>query len=104
MRFRSYWRIQVLTACFLSFLSISAAAQVDISPPLPEVLLLIDTSGSMENMASGLSPEQAGASCSPLVTTPMNRWATLVSVLTGTIQSFSCASVDRSSNAFLSEY
>ncbi|UQA55031.1 PilC/PilY family type IV pilus protein [Polyangium aurulentum] len=81
-----------------------AHAQIDVNPPLPNVLLLIDTSGSMENMASGQRPEEVGAACVPGTATPMNRWATLVSVLTGTIQNFSCYALDRSSSAFLDEF
>lgn len=84
-----------------------ARAQLDVNPPLPNVLLLIDTSGSMENMISGKRPEQEGAACTPGVVMPaskMNRWATLVSVMTGTIENFSCKSVDRASAAFKNEY
>src|SRR5690242_9259495 len=82
----------------------SANAQIDVNPPLPNVLLLIDTSGSMENMTDGKRPEDAGASCIPGTTTPMHRWAQLVSVLTGTIQNYSCFSQDRSSTAFQNEF
>ncbi|WP_170229466.1 PilC/PilY family type IV pilus protein [Polyangium fumosum] len=88
-----------------SFLAADLArAQVDVNPPLPNVLLLLDTSGSMENMVDGRRPEEAGAACLPGATTPMNRWATLVSVLTGTIQNFSCFAQDRGTSAFLDEY
>lgn len=85
----------------------AASAQSDINPPLPNVLLLIDTSGSMENMANGQRPESAGATCTPgmpMATSQMNRWATLLSVLTGTIDNFSCQAIDRSSASFLAEY
>jgi type IV pilus assembly protein PilY1 len=83
----------------------NARAQVDINPPLPNVLLLIDTSGSMENMIDGKTPEASGATCKPGVqATPMNRWATLLSVLTGSIDNFTCQSLDRSSAGFLNEY
>ena len=34
-----------------------AAAQADLTPPLPNVLLLIDTSGSMEYLADGTLPK-----------------------------------------------
>lgn len=81
-----------------------ARAQVDIDPPVPNVLLLIDTSGSMEHMANGQTVEAAGATCSPGVPTPMNRWATLLSVMSGTIQNFSCQSLDRKLSTFLNEY
>ena len=81
-----------------------ADAQLDVNPPLPNVMLLIDTSGSMELMANGQLPAQSGATCVPGTTTPMNRWATLLTVLTGTIQNFSCSAQDRSTAAFASEY
>src|SRR3712207_4016736 len=58
----------------------------------------------MENMPNGKRPRADGAACTPGTTTPMNRWATLVSVLTGTIENFSCMEVDRKSEAFRKEY
>src|SRR5262249_35862606 len=60
---------------------------------------LIDTSGSMEHM-----PDGTGATCTPGTPTPLNRWATLVSALTGTIQNVSCYSQDRTSTEFRDEY
>jgi len=84
--------------------SSAADAQLDVNPPLPNVLLLIDSSGSMEAMAAGQLPAQSGATCTPGTTTPLNRWASLLTVLTGTIQNFSCFAQDRSSSAFLNEY
>jgi len=92
------------TLLSLALVEREARAQIDINPPLPNVLLLIDNSGSMENMSSGERPENAGASCIPGTATPMNRWATLVTVLTGTIQNFSCFAQDRSSTSFLNEF
>ncbi|HVK67417.1 MAG TPA: hypothetical protein VM694_23185, partial [Polyangium sp.] len=101
--FSSFWGSAGLALA--SFLVAGLArAQVDVNPPLPNVLLLLDTSGSMENMVDGRRPEEAGAACLPGTTTPMNRWATLVSVLTGTIQGFSCFAQDRGSPAFLDAY
>ncbi|MDI1431282.1 PilC/PilY family type IV pilus protein [Polyangium sorediatum] len=96
----------IAAAALLSIASFAsvAEAQLDINPPLPNVLLVIDTSGSMENMASGKRPEEAGATCVPGTATPLNRWATLVTVLTGTIQNFSCFAQDRSSTSFLNEF
>ena len=41
----------------------SAHAQIDVNPPLPNVLILLDTSGSMENMLDNGSPESEGQSC-----------------------------------------
>src|SRR5262245_56230172 len=93
-----------------------ASAQVDINPPLPDVLLLIDTSGSMEYMIAadasgkevlpGAPGSPANSACVPGVVNPgqvLNRWASLVSVLTGTINNFSCQSVTRDPS-FASEY
>ncbi len=88
----------------------TAFAQADLTPPLPNVLLLIDTSGSMEYMADGTMPlVGADKKCLPPVPggTNLNRWATLVSVLTGTIQDFSCVAVPRDNTApffFQNEY
>src|SRR5262249_39802685 len=67
-----------------------APAPPRLRPPRPNVLLLIDSSGSMENMPDGRRPEAASATCNPGTATPMNRWATLVTALTGSIQNFSC--------------
>lgn len=95
----------------------SARAQVDINPPLPDVLLLIDTSGSMEYLigldpvtGKALLPGDPGApadsKCDPTTVNPnqiLNRWASLVSVLTGTISNFSCQQVQRDAT-FAAEY
>jgi len=93
-----------LTALAILASASIADAQLDVNPPLPNVLLLIDSSGSMEAMAAGQLPAQSGATCTPGTTTPLNRWATLLTVLTGTIQNFSCYAQDRSSTEFLNEY
>src|ERR1700760_2231123 len=82
----------------------SAEAQLDINPPIPNVMLLVDTSGSMENMIDGTAPEDNAANrCVPNTATPMNRWSTLVSVLTGTIENYSCSSQPRDAT-FSAEY
>lgn len=92
----------VLTAAAALGHAGTAAAQADLTPPLPNVLLLIDTSGSMEYMADGSMP-LVGADKKCLPPAPgasnMNRWATLVSVLTGTVQDFSCVAVPRDGSA-----
>ncbi|MBK8256039.1 MAG: hypothetical protein IPK82_25645 [Polyangiaceae bacterium] len=84
-------------------------AQADLTPPLPNVLLLVDTSGSMEYMADGSPPEldaqnKCKAPSGPGATNE-NRWATLVSVLTGSFQNFSCHAESRAKNSpFENEY
>lgn len=77
----------------------SAWAQSDIDPPMPNVLLLVDSSGSMERMIDNSLPK-----CNPGVTTPLNRWATLLTVLTGTLTDYSCHELKRTSSLFNKEY
>src|ERR1700689_5080618 len=94
-------------AALPGFPSAPAAAQNDITPHLPNVLLLVDTSGSMEYLidpspVDGVTPLLPGDPLAPgsacllnpatpmlsaaTATTVQNRWATLVSVLTGSYQ------------------
>src|SRR5436190_21708561 len=87
--------------------------------PLPDVLLLVDTSGSMERMADGSLPVQnygpppAGTTnqCVPGVASNPNRWGMLLQALTGNFQPFySCDAMDRGtgspagSSRFVREY
>lgn len=89
--------------------------------PLPNVLLLIDTSGSMERMPDNSLPiedhDPAAAPgvkltaapfnhCSPGVESNPNRWGMLVQALTGNMQPFfSCAEMTRKTNtAFANEF
>lgn len=94
-------------AC-VSLFGTEARAQLDTNPPLPNVLLLVDSSGSMEYMAQ---PDGAGKvrfpTCNPgqpLLTNEQNRWINLVSVLTGEVRDYSCDRVARNSTSFLAEY
>lgn len=99
----------VLAAASLVIARSASAQPIDSTPPLPDVLLLVDTSGSMEllmdgcNTDTGLYPDGSGggncngtipcvgSGCGATVTycdgvTPrtQNRWAAQVSALTGT--------------------
>lgn len=87
----------------------NGSAQVDIEPPLPNVLLLVDTSGSMDYKIDGskvacpnrdpsLTAEPTG------VLAEKSRWTQLIEVLTGDVQNYSCYSQDRSSPSFIQEY
>ncbi len=100
-----------LGACALAaalFASRNADAQLGAANvPLPNVLLLLDTSGSFENMIDGNTPETAGenGTCVPGTQSVPNRWGTAVQALTGNIQPYySCASMDRSSAGFFNQY
>ena len=100
------------TLCTLSALGALAAltvlaarpalAQVDVEPPRPNVLLLVDSSGSMEYKADGTQVTVCDPN--PATTSDMNRWTTLVTVLTGTINGRGCYSLSRTSNDFVNEY
>ncbi len=70
-----------------------AHAQADLNPPLPNVLLLVDTSGSMEFKTDG-----SAVTCNPGNTAGVNdksRWIDLVEVLTGSIKDYSCQTINR---------
>lgn len=78
-----------------------AAAQVDVNPPLPNVLFLVDTSGSMEYLASSAS----FPTCNPTGTgSQKSRWTDLVEVMTGSVDNYRCYAQSRSSTAFADEY
>src|SRR5664280_121493 len=79
-----------------------AAAQSDINFAAPNVLLLVDTSGSMEFLTSST----AQPTCDPNSSTnsQKSRWVNLVEVLTGSINDYRCTAVDRTSSAFTTEY
>jgi type IV pilus assembly protein PilY1 len=89
------------------------AQQGTTQKPMPNVLLLVDTSGSMERMPNNTLPsENSGVlagrppnACSPGVESTPNRWGMLLQALTGNMQPFySCAEVNRSQAAFKNEY
>ncbi|WP_437783523.1 hypothetical protein [Sorangium sp. So ce1097] len=76
---------------------------IDVEPPLPNVLLLVDTSGSMERTVAGGEPD-----CNPLHAPASealkSRWAKLVESLTGPITDFSCYAQPRTSSEFVDEF
>ena len=77
-------------------------AQVDVNPPPPNVLLLVDTSGSMEYKSSSSS----FPSCNPTQNnvSEKSRWIELVEVMTGSIEDYRCESIDRNGAGFNTEY
>lgn len=87
----------------LALASGSALAQGDVERPLPNVLFLVDTSGSMEFKSEGdvLPTCNPG---SPSQTNDKSRWIDLVEVMTGTFENYSCFAMDRSTDSFRSEF
>src|SRR5471030_3268636 len=82
-----------------------ANAQADVNPQMPNVLLLVDTSGSMEYMTtSNTFPvcryDANGLIASPPLQSDKSRWTDLVEVLTGSIVNYDCQTIDRGSLAF----
>lgn len=83
-----------------------AHAQADVKPPPPNILLLVDTSGSMDyKTGSNTFPtcKYAGTT-GTAQTSERSRWIDLVEVLTGTIPKYECQRLDRSSSLFRNEY
>src|SRR6185503_18361176 len=78
-----------------------AAAQSEAETPSPNVLLLVDSSGSMEFKTDGTFPK-----CTPgdESVAERSRWIELTEVLTGRFQNYSCWAQDRSSAGFKSEF
>ncbi|MBN1609342.1 MAG: hypothetical protein JW940_22115, partial [Polyangiaceae bacterium] len=79
-----------------------AKAQADTALPLPNVLLLVDNSGSMEFESSG----DTLPTCDPTdpEASEKSRWIELVEVLTGAIPDYRCQAVARNTTAFRDEY
>jgi type IV pilus assembly protein PilY1 len=87
-----------------------AHAQIDTNPPLQNVMLLVDSSGSMEyaNDGSPVTCDEVDAtlpaSIAPQGTSQKTRWMQLIEVLTGDVKDPECYSQDRRSDAFKNEF
>ena len=81
-----------------------ASAQLDVNPPLPNVLLLVDTSGSMEYATDGTSIKCDYADSEATGASQKDRWTQLIEVLTGDVQNYKCYSQDRRTTAFRDEF
>jgi type IV pilus assembly protein PilY1 len=104
--------------------SVARAQQVDTNPPLPNVLLLVDNSGSMERMIdAGTQEAESACNCTDTGGTitcnwtpagggvAANRWNTLLQALTGPLptsssnSTFNCVAMSRNAGTtFASEY
>lgn len=93
------------------------AQQLDTNPPLPNVLILLDNSGSMDREIDGTVPESTLANnCNCNAATgvcnwssppaEVNRWGTVVQAMTGTLANgYNCASMPRTpGGVFAQEY
>ncbi|MEO7094290.1 MAG: hypothetical protein ABI175_13625, partial [Polyangiales bacterium] len=99
--------VGLASAASIFVVATSASAQTDVTPPLPNVLILLDTSGSMERMPDGSLPKKddgtpmtAGA----IATSARNRWVSALEVLGGNIQNYKAVAIDRATTDFKNEY
>ncbi len=98
-----------LVAAAIGSAARDARAQADTNPALPNVLLLVDSSGSMEYTPGlDLATQQPKLPvCNPGNSAAKNeqsRWISLVSVLTGEPISYSCVAQPRNATNFLNEF
>ncbi|HEX4447372.1 MAG TPA: hypothetical protein VH044_11575, partial [Polyangiaceae bacterium] len=115
-RLRTRACVALAGAACLSLSAPARAQQTDTNPPAPNVLLLLDNSGSMERMIDGSVPEDSGNLCNidpmtgkpiPMANPPApNRWGLLLKALTGTPQNnYNCVSMPRTPGSqFTTEY
>lgn len=102
MTFRRQLNLGLALALAIAGRSTRAHAQAAVTQKgeLPNVMLLVDTSGSMERMTDGAMP-----TCNAGTETAPNRWGSLVQAMTGSVQPYySCVAQPRTGAAFLSEY
>lgn len=85
-----------------------AQATPDIRDIAPAVVLLVDTSGSMERRTDCVCTTALCEECLPMCGTggsdQRNRWSMVVEALTGSFSNFQCTSRSRWDAAFVSEY
>ncbi len=111
------WAARAGVSSLVLMASASARAQqVDTNPPLPNVLILLDTSGSMERMIDGTLPEASPSNtCNCDATTGVcnwnaqpspNRFGIVQQSFAGTLTNgYNCAAMPRTSNSvFANEY
>ncbi len=99
-----------LAAASVTLVAQNASAQTDVKLQLPNAILLVDSSASMEFKAVQ-SPNETQPTypiCTPEtpgdVANEASRWMDLIEVLTGTINDRRCESIPRTGEAFRSEY
>ncbi|HZU83027.1 MAG TPA: PilC/PilY family type IV pilus protein [Polyangiaceae bacterium] len=110
------WAARSIAGALVVFPAAARAQQIDVNPPLPNVLLLIDNSGSMERMIDGSLPEDSpqnacncdasNGTCNWTTHPTPNRWGIMLQALTGSFQNgYNCAAMPRTpSSVFASEF
>jgi type IV pilus assembly protein PilY1 len=100
---RRPWKGALVGGVVASALLAPAAshAQTDVAPPLPQVLILLDSSGSMERMANSNLPS---VTANNTTTTERTRWIQALEVLGGSIVNYSMLHAPRVAGDFSNEY
>lgn len=105
------WRLGASLSALTSLLTFTHQGKAQDPEPLtkaPNVLFIVDTSGSMEYL-TGVE-EADGKRVEPICdphtdgVSQKSRWIDLIEVLGGTIGNYRCETVDRRSQAFFDEY
>ncbi len=96
----------VLGPLFAAAPAAAADQAVDVNPPLPNVMLLVDTSGSMEYRSSTSSATAQFPNCNISGSSEKSRWIELVEVLTGSVPSsdYHCEKIERTGSSFHDKY
>ncbi len=87
--------------------SMASAQPPDIRNIRPHVMLLIDTSGSMERKPDCLCVTPACLECLPVCSSPTfeeNRWSVVTQALTGEFTPYECSSENRLGGIYSGEY
>lgn len=95
----------IVVAAAIGVVTVAEAQSApDIRNVRPTVMLLTDTSGSMERLPACVCSTPACEECLPAcgVGATRNRWATVLEAMTGSWDTFSCTQMDRS--AFAGSY
>ena len=85
----------------------AGAQDPDIRNVRPHVMLLIDTSGSMERKPECICVTPACLECLPICTAPtfeQNRWSIVAQALTGEFSPYECLSEDRIGGIYVGQY
>src|SRR4051812_11978492 len=118
---RRFGRVGAVSAISLTILAAASEGHAQIAGtttrPLPNVLLLVDSSGSMERMPDNslpsanrglvgpFTPANPPNKCTPGSPSNPNRWGMLVQAMTGNLQPyFSCDEIDRTTTSFKNEF
>ncbi|MCB9622233.1 MAG: hypothetical protein H6723_02730 [Sandaracinus sp.] len=96
----------LLALALLSVPLVARAQGPDVRDVRPIVMLLVDSSGSMERRGDCVCTTPTCNECMPTcsgATPQRNRWATVLEALTGTWDGFTCAAEDRRNSGYASQ-